>query len=109
MLSCQSMGRDHSSRAALRLKGDDNMKKLVKSTRRDILKFGVASSALAMPFVSRAWAEATEINMLAWYGHGEPDMVGAFEAANNVKFRPKYYAGGDNMLALIAQSGPHRQ
>ncbi len=82
------------------------MKKLVKPTRRDVLKFGVASSALAMPFVSRAWAQVTEINMLAWYGHGEPDMVGAFEAANNVKFKPKYYAGGDNMLALIAQSPP---
>ena len=32
--------------------------------------------------------------------------VGEFEAANNVKFKPKYYAGGDNMLALIAQSPP---
>ena len=65
-----------------------------------------ASTALAMPFVSRAWAQAVEINMLAWYGHGEPDMVAEFEAANNVKFKPKYYAGGDNMLALIAQSPP---
>jgi spermidine/putrescine transport system substrate-binding protein len=44
--------------------------------------------------------------MLAWYGHGEPDMVAEYEAANNVKFVPKYYAGGDNMLALIAQSPP---
>jgi spermidine/putrescine transport system substrate-binding protein len=41
------------------------MKKLVKPTRRDVLKFGVAASALSMPFVSRAWAETTEINMLA--------------------------------------------
>jgi spermidine/putrescine transport system substrate-binding protein len=82
------------------------VKKLLKPSRRDVLKFGAASSALAMPFVSRAWAETTEINMLAWYGHGEPDMVGAFEAANNVKFKPKYYAGGDNMLALVAQSPP---
>jgi spermidine/putrescine transport system substrate-binding protein len=81
------------------------MSKIMKASRRDLLKFG-AASALAMPFVSRAWAETVEINMLAWYGHGEPDMVGAFEAANNVKFKPKYYAGGDNMLALIAQSPP---
>ena len=58
------------------------------------------------PFVGRAWASTTEINMLAWYGHGEADIVGAFEEANNVKFKPKYYAGGDNMLALIAQSPP---
>ncbi|MEZ5774300.1 MAG: spermidine/putrescine ABC transporter substrate-binding protein [Hyphomicrobiaceae bacterium] len=78
-------------------------------TRRDILKYGAAGAAAAafpMPFVSRAWADTVEINMLAWYGHGEPDVVGDFEAANNVKFKPKYYAGGDNMLALIAQSPP---
>jgi spermidine/putrescine transport system substrate-binding protein len=100
------MGLHHFSWAALQPQGDDNMKKLVKPNRREILKYGAASGALAMPFVSRAWAQATEINMLAWYGHGEPDMVGAFEAANNVKFKPKYYAGGDNMLALIAQSPP---
>lgn len=59
-----------------------------------------------MPHVRRASAAPIEINMLAWYGHGEPDVVGEFEAANNVKFKPKYYAGGDNMLALIAQSPP---
>ncbi len=74
-------------------------------TRRQVL---TAASAvmLTSPFVSRAWASTTEINMLAWYGHGEQDMVGEFEAANNVKFVPKYYAGGDNMMALIAQSPP---
>lgn len=83
-----------------------NKKSLLKPSRRDILKYGVASSALAMPFVSRAWADTVELNMLAWYGHGEPDVVAEFEAANNVKFKPKYYAGGDNMLALIAQSPP---
>ena len=75
------------------------------TTRRTLLQAG-AAAALSAPFVSRAWASTTEINMLAWYGHGEPDIVGAFEEANNVKFKPKYYAGGDNMLALIAQSPP---
>lgn len=74
-------------------------------TRRKLLKIGGAT-ALTMPFVSRAWAQTTEINMLAWYGHGEPDVVAEYEANNNVKFVPKYYAGGDNMLALIAQSPP---
>lgn len=79
-------------------------------TRRELLKFGGVAAGigvgLSMPFVKRARAEPTEINMLAWYGHGEPDMVEEFEAENNVKFKPKYYAGGDNMLALIAQSPP---
>jgi spermidine/putrescine transport system substrate-binding protein len=74
-------------------------------SRRQLLKAGGAA-LLTTPFVSRAWAATTEINMLAWYGHGEPDMVADYEAANNVKFVPKYYAGGDNMLALIAQSPP---
>ncbi|MDE2384082.1 MAG: spermidine/putrescine ABC transporter substrate-binding protein [Alphaproteobacteria bacterium] len=82
------------------------MKTVMKPSRRDILKIGVAGGALAMPFVNRSWAATTELNMLAWYGHGEPDVVAEFEQANNVKFKPKYYAGGDNMLALIAQSPP---
>ncbi|KRS14047.1 ABC transporter substrate-binding protein [Roseovarius atlanticus] len=82
---------------------DKNKKK--QFLRRDVLRLG-GGVALSAPFVSRAWAQTTEINMLAWYGHGEPDIVGAFEEANNVKFVPKYYAGGDNMLALIAQSPP---
>ncbi|MDG1431574.1 MAG: spermidine/putrescine ABC transporter substrate-binding protein, partial [Paracoccaceae bacterium] len=51
-------------------------------SRRQLLKAGGAA-VLTTPFVSRAWAATTEINMLAWYGHGEPDMVAEYEAANN--------------------------
>jgi spermidine/putrescine transport system substrate-binding protein len=83
----------------------NNKNSVLTPSRRDVLRYGGAA-ALSMPFVSRAWAQTVEINMLAWYGHGEPDIVGEFEAANNVKFKPKYYAGGDNMLGLIAQSPP---
>ncbi len=79
-------------------------------TRRDFLKSSsvvVAVAAAPMIITSRkSMAQAVEINMLAWYGHGEPDIVEEFEAQNNVKFKPKYYAGGDNMLGLIAQSPP---
>lgn len=75
-------------------------------SRRNLLT-GAASLALCTPMLNRAWAQSvTEINMLAWYGHAEPDIVAEFEAENNVKFVPKYYAGGDNMLALISQSPP---
>jgi spermidine/putrescine transport system substrate-binding protein len=76
--------------------------------RRDVLKYGAAAAAatFATPFIGRAWAQAVELNMLAWFGNGEPDVVAEFEAANNVKIVPKYYAGGDNMLGLIAQSPP---
>ncbi|WP_095088298.1 extracellular solute-binding protein [Mesorhizobium sophorae] len=79
------------------------------SSRRDFLKGAsvLGGGVLAMPFLSRlAFAEPVELNMLAWYGHAEPDVVAEFEAANNVKFKPKYYTGGDNMLGLIAQSPP---
>ncbi|MDE2913596.1 MAG: spermidine/putrescine ABC transporter substrate-binding protein [Paracoccaceae bacterium] len=77
-------------------------------SRRTLLKTAGASGVvLAAPMLNRAWAaDPVEINMLAWYGHAEPDIVEEFEAQNNVKFVPKYYAGGDNMLALMAQSPP---
>ncbi|WP_299652368.1 PotD/PotF family extracellular solute-binding protein [uncultured Tateyamaria sp.] len=75
-------------------------------TRRGLLT-SAAGAALTVPMINRAWAQdPVQINMLAWYGHAEPDIVAEFEAENNVKFVPKYYAGGDNMLALIAQSPP---
>ncbi|MTE01187.1 extracellular solute-binding protein [Paracoccus sp. YIM 132242] len=74
-------------------------------SRRAALALGAA--ALATPMLSRrAFAAPTELTMLAWYGHAEPDIVAEFEAAHNVKFVPKYYTGGDNMLGLISQSPP---
>ncbi|MGQ0609980.1 MAG: polyamine ABC transporter substrate-binding protein [Paracoccaceae bacterium] len=74
-------------------------------TRRSLLAAGGA--ALATPMLSRrAFGQTVELTMLAWYGHAEPDMVAAFEAENNVKFVPKYYTGGDNMMGLISQSPP---
>ena len=66
----------------------------------------MAAASLATPFNRRAFAQPVELTMLAWYGHAEPDVVAAFEAEHNVKFKPKYYTGGDNMLGLIAQSPP---
>ena len=83
---------------------------LQQTSRRNFLKTGGAvAGVFAAPLVltgRKALAAPTEINMLAWYGHGEPDVVDEFEKMHNVKFKPKYYAGGDNMLALIAQSPP---
>ena len=80
-----------------------------KSRRSFIKQSSGIATALAFPTIftsGKALAAPTEINMLAWYGHGEADVVAEFEALHNVKFKPKYYAGGDNMLALIAQSPP---
>ena len=77
--------------------------------RRFLQASAVVAGAAAMPAIltsRKAAAEPVEINMLGWYGTAEPDMVAEFEAANNVKFVPKYYAGGDNMLAALAQNPP---
>lgn len=78
-----------------------------RQTRREFLVRGSALAAgfpmLALPRRSSA---AETMTLLAWYGNGEPDVVGAFEEANGVKVESKYYTGGDNMLALIAQSPP---
>src|SRR5690606_38242280 len=51
-------------------------------------------------------AQTEELTMLAWYGHAEPDIVGAFEEGDGGRLKPKYYTGGDNMPALITQSPP---
>jgi len=77
--------------------------------RRGFLKNGVA---VATPLVASSYfvstpsraQNPTTLNMLAWYGHAEPDVVAAFEAQYNCKIKAKYYTGGDNMLALISQS-----
>ncbi len=75
-------------------------------TRRGLLKTSaLAAGTLAMPSVLRAQS-VTEMTMLAWYGQAEPDAVAEFEALHNVKITPKYYTGGEQMLALLAQSPP---
>lgn len=77
--------------------------------RRGFIKHGaavaapLAGSSYFIGAPSRA-QEPTTLNMLAWYGHAEPDVVAAFEAQYNCKIKPKYYTGGDNMLALVSQS-----
>lgn len=82
--------------------------KTTSGSRRKFLKNGAVATGTVLfaPYITPARAAPVEINMLAWYGLAEPDMVAEFEAANNVKFNPKYYAGGDNMLATLAQSPP---
>ena len=66
------------------------MKNNFKLERRDFLKKSAAAAGvMAAPMIltsRKAWAEPVELNMLAWYGHGEPDIVEEFEAMNNVKF-----------------------
>lgn len=83
-------------------------KSTVDGNRRGFLKQGAATSvALSLPMLaSRSFAQSrpTEMTMLAWQGHAEKDLIGEFEQRHNVRIRPKYYVGGDNMLALISQS-----
>lgn len=73
-------------------------------SRRSFLSTSAAAAGLlAMPSIVRA-QNVTELTMLAWYGQAEPDAVEEFEALNNVKVIPKYYVGGEQMLALLGQS-----
>lgn len=73
-------------------------------TRRSLLKTSaMAAGSLAIPMIARAQT-VTEMTMLAWYGQAEPDAVAEFEELHNVKITPKYYVGGEQMLALLAQS-----
>ena len=73
-------------------------------SRRGFLRRAAAVAAAPMLAIPSRAAAAEKMTLLAWYGNGEPDVVGAFEEANGVKVESKYYTGGDNMLALIAQS-----
>ena len=91
------------------MSNETNDKTLKNPGRRGVLKATAAvaaTAALPMPFIRTSRAAPVEITMLGWYGTAEADMVAEFEAANNVKFKPKYYAGGDNMLAALAQNPP---
>lgn len=78
--------------------------------RRTVLKAAMAGAGLigAGPLLSARPAKAApeELTMLSWYGHAEPDAVAEFEEVNNVRIKKKYYVGGDQMLALLAQSPP---
>ncbi len=82
------------------------MKKNNSLSRRNFLKTSAAiTGVLAAPSILKA-SEPTTMTMLAWYGQAEPDAVAEFEQLHNVKIIPKYYTGGEQMLALLAQSPP---
>ncbi|UYO00196.1 MAG: spermidine/putrescine ABC transporter substrate-binding protein [Devosia sp.] len=75
-----------------------------KPSRRSLLKYGLAASAvLATPSILRA-QQTRELTMLTWAGHATPEVIGPFEEAHNLRIRAKEYVGGDQMLAQIAQS-----
>ncbi|MCR8923494.1 spermidine/putrescine ABC transporter substrate-binding protein [Dasania sp. GY-MA-18] len=95
------------------MNNDKKTKSTIMKSRRDFIKAASAASGIAalggvapMLMSKKANAAPREMTLLAWYGHGEKDIVEAFEQANNCKVKAKYYTGGDNMLALIAQSPP---
>ena len=79
-----------------------NRRKFLSTTGAAVV-IPAVSAGFFMGGAARAQSPVT-INMLAWYGHAEPDVVAEFEAQNNCKIKAKYYTGGDNMMALISQS-----
>lgn len=81
------------------------MVKILTSRRKFLKNSALVASSFAMPAIVRAQT-VTQMTMLAWYGQAEPDAVEEFEELHNVKITPKYYVGGEQMLALLAQSPP---
>ena len=82
---------------------------LASMKRREFLK-GSAALALgaAAPAIWTRPAQAQQnvLTLLSWPGYADPEVVGPFEQANNVKVVGKEYTGGDNMLALLNSSPP---
>ena len=82
---------------------------LASMKRREFLK---GSAALALGAAAPAiWtrpvqAQQNVLTLLSWPGYADPEVVGPFEQANNVKVVGKEYTGGDNMLALLNSSPP---
>jgi spermidine/putrescine transport system substrate-binding protein len=65
------------------------------------------SPPASTPATSTAPTEISgTVNMLAWPGHGDKELVGPFEEATGVTMRVKEYANGDEMIALVTQSPP---
>lgn len=78
------------------------------SRRRFLQGTGGLLGAAAIPGFLRsppAYAGG-ELRMLTWNGHAEPDIVADFERKHGIRIQAQYYTGGDEMLALIAQSPP---
>ena len=50
-------------------------------TRRKVLQTSAVAAGVTLfaPYINRSWAATTEINILSWYGLGEPDMVAEFD------------------------------
>jgi spermidine/putrescine transport system substrate-binding protein len=83
---------------------------LASMKRRDFLKTSAALAlgAAAAPTLATRPAQAQQnvLTLLSWPGYADPEVVGPFEQANNVKVVGKEYTGGDNMLALLNSSPP---
>src|SRR5690606_33444970 len=79
-------------------------------TRRDFTK-GVASIAglaLAAPFISRSYAQGSSgtVNIFAWAGYLNDEMLGAFEQATGIKANFTPYGTNDELLnQLRANNG----
>jgi len=79
-------------------------------TRRDFTK-GVASIAglaLAAPFISRSYAQGSSgtVNIFAWAGYLNDEMLGAFEQATGIKANYTPYGTNDELLnQLRANNG----
>ena len=79
-------------------------------SRRQVLRGSAALgvSGLATPFLSRvAQAAGDTVNVLAFGGYEEPEMLSAFEEATGITVNLKIHDGSDEeMIALMQSSEP---
>ena len=78
--------------------------------RRTLLKGAAATAGLtlAAPFVSRTWAQGSSgsVNIFAWAGYLNDDILGAFEKATGIKANYTPYGTNDELLnQLRANNG----
>ncbi|PIT96901.1 ABC transporter substrate-binding protein [Candidatus Campbellbacteria bacterium CG10_big_fil_rev_8_21_14_0_10_35_52] len=55
-------------------------------------------------FLLRQQPSKDTLNMLAWIGYEEPELIKPFEEQYKVKVNVKTYIGGDQMFTLLSQS-----
>lgn len=76
------------------------------SRRRFLEGSAVVALAAAGAYLPRPARAAQELNALIWCDHADPELLGPFEKAFDVKINVKEYDGTGSALAILEQSRP---
>jgi spermidine/putrescine-binding protein len=75
--------------------------------RRSVLKTiaAGAATAIAAPYIRPASAAPTQLRALMWEVYAVPEVVGAFEEKNKVKFAPTFFDGNSEAYNKLRVGG----